>query len=141
MEKTQAFSKPHRNRISKAKKDYARILRARQTPAEAALWERLRKKQVGGVRFRRQHPLYGYIVDFWCPSHSLVIEVDGWFHRTNKKQARADNERTAALGSKGVLVIRFMNDEVLNDIEAVVREICQITGIKYTKPTKKNDEM
>lgn len=80
----------------------ARRLRHHETKAEKLLWSKLCNKQLG-VKFRRQHPLYSYVVDFYCHSHGLIIEVDGLIH--NAKEAR------------------FTNDEVLFDTENVLQKI------------------
>lgn len=101
-------------------KGKAKILRKRMTESEKLLWSRLRKKQISGQYFRRQHPISIYIVDFYCHECSLVIELDGEIHRFQKKD---DMERTRDLESFGLKVIRFPNQAVLNDIENVIQEI------------------
>ena len=101
-------------------KGKARILRKRMTESEKLLWSRLRKRQVLGQYFRRQHPISFYIVDFYCHECSLIIELDGEIHKFQKKE---DIERTGDLESFGLKVIRFPNQLVLNDIENVILEI------------------
>ena len=97
------------------------MLRKQMTPAERALWQRLRRNQLDGWHFRRQHPVGGFIVDFFCAKAKLVIEVDGPIH---EKQRAYDAERTQLLESlKDYRVIRFTNDEVLNDIDSVLAKI------------------
>ncbi len=96
----------------------ARNLRRDATEAEKCLWSKLQYRQLG-VKFRRQHPIKPYIVDFCCLDKALVIEVDGGQHDENKK----DEDRTAYLTSKGYKVIRFWNNEVLTNTEAVVEMI------------------
>ena len=98
----------------------ARQLRKNLTDAEQALWQILRNRQVSGYRFRRQAPIGPYIVDFVCFENRLVIEVDGGQH---VEQADYDAERTAWLESAGFRVIRFWNNQVLGEREAVKDEI------------------
>ena len=108
-------------RASKAKQATARELRKTMTPAEAALWQRLRGKQLDGWHFRRQHAVGPFIVDFFCAKAKLVIEVDGSIH---KQQVEYDAERTTWLESeRGYRVIRFTNQAVLTDIEGVLNHI------------------
>ncbi len=90
------------------------------TPAETALWERLKNKQLHGLKFRRQHPLHHFILDFYCHAHQLAIEIDGPIH---DQQQSYDYARTECLTQHEFKVIRFTNDEVLNDIDRVLFEI------------------
>lgn len=94
-------------------------LRKDMTAAENVLWERLNKSQLG-VRFKAQHPIDIFIVDFYCHKYKLVVEVDGEIHLSQKEY---DEGRTAELERFGITVIRFSNEEVLNDIDKVVEEI------------------
>ena len=98
----------------------ARELRQQMTPAEAALWERLRRKQLSGLKFRRQHPIERFIVDFYCPSARLIVEVDGEIHRY---QERDDAARDAFLMQRGYRILRFRNEAVLQNIEKVLEKI------------------
>ena len=91
------------------------------TPAESALWECLRNKNLG-VRFRRQHPVFGYIPDFVCLEKHLVIEVDGGYHFIGNQQV-SDEERTQYLNLYGFEVIRFTNEEVIFDLGSVLNKI------------------
>jgi len=93
------------------------------TPAERILWEVLRRKTLAGVKFRRQHPVGRYILDFYCPEYKLAIEVDGDSH-IGKEQY--DTIRTEALGAYGLNVLRFRNEEVLADLESVLLRILQV---------------
>ena len=95
----------------------ARELRKRQTPAEATLWARLRDGRLNGLQFRRQHPLGPYIADFCFPTGKLVIELDGSGHL---EQIEYDQARTDWLNSQGYQVIRFTNNEVRYNLEAVL---------------------
>ena len=100
---------------------FSRENRKKQTPAELYLWEYLRQEQLG-VNFRRQHIIYDYIVDFVCLDKMLVVEVDGAYH-AERKQVEDDEVRTAHLEQIGFRVIRFKNEEVLFDIEGVLKKI------------------
>ena len=90
------------------------------TIAERRLWNFLKLKQIGGVRFRRQHSIGKYIVDFCAVKEKLVIELDGSQHLAEEEH---DNARTEFLNSKGFRVIRFWNNDVMNHIEGVIQEI------------------
>jgi len=100
----------------------AKDLRKTETEAEKLLWEKLKNNQLGGFKFRRQHPISLYIADFYCHRLKLIIEIDGGYHFT-KEQIPKDEERTKILEFNGVNVIRFSNDEVLNSLEKVLNEI------------------
>jgi very-short-patch-repair endonuclease len=107
----------------------ARELRKRMTPCEKILWERLKGKNFLGYKFRRQHPLYKYIVDFYCHQLKLVIEVDGSVH-LGADAVEYDDNRTFELEEFGLQVLRFSNDEVsfktdnvIAVIEAKIEEI------------------
>ncbi len=98
----------------------ARHMRAEPTQAEASLWEKLRKRQLGGLKFRRQHVIYAFIVDFYCPAAKLVIEIDGSVHA---KQKKYDKAREAYLAAMGYKTIRFGNLDVAENIEMVLAGI------------------
>ena len=99
----------------------ARSNRRYATEAESVLWEYLRKEALG-VRFRRQHPIDGYIPDFVCLKKRLIIEIDGGYHYFGD-QPVSDAERTVYLNERGFEVIRFRNEEVLCDIDRVIQQI------------------
>jgi very-short-patch-repair endonuclease len=109
--------------------DRARELRQRMTRAEAALWQALRRKP-WGIKFRRQHPVGAYILDFYCNSASLAIEIDGSYHE-GTEQMEADTSRSLALRDRSIHIVRFTNDEVLADLprvlEAIRREVAART--------------
>ena len=92
------------------------------TEAEKLLWKRLRNKQVKGYRFRRQHPVGQFVVDFFCYEAKLVIELDGEIHN-DPYQMERDKERTKILESMGLTEIRFRNIEVFNNPDVVVTKI------------------
>jgi very-short-patch-repair endonuclease len=95
-------------------------LRRELTPAEQKLWAYLRGNKLNGVSFRRQHALGPYIVDFCAIKAKLIIELDGSQHL---EQEECDRERTDYLESHGYKVIRFWNNDVMNDIQGVLRVI------------------
>jgi very-short-patch-repair endonuclease len=105
-------------RVSEAKVVVSRAMRHEMTQAETALWARLRNRQVGGTKFRRQQIIAGFVADFYCHDEALVIEVDGPTH-----QAQHDKERDAVFAGRGITVLRFSNDEVLNTMENVIEQI------------------
>src|SRR5256885_13522969 len=100
-------------RTNAGNRDLARELRRNMTEAEKKLWSRLRERQIGNQKFRRQAPLEGYIVDFLCIEKGLVIEVDGGQHAERTAQ---DKERTEKLEAAGYQVLRFWNPDVLRKI-------------------------
>ena len=99
---------------------HARELRKVPTLAEIKLWAHLRGGRLNGVKFRRQHAIGQYIPDFCSIKHRLIIELDGSQHI---EQEEYDNERTAFFTSKGYRVLRFWNNDVLNDLDSVLKVI------------------
>ena len=108
-----------------------RILRTNMTDAERALWQVLRGRQISGIKFRRQHPLGDYILDFVSLEIKLIIEVDGGQHAS---QVEYDQVRTEYLQSAGFQVLRFWNNEVLMEIEAVKENIWSIVQESLPHP-------
>ncbi|SHJ60823.1 Very-short-patch-repair endonuclease [Tangfeifania diversioriginum] len=100
----------------------AQKLRQKLTPAEKMLWGFLRNRKFKHLKFRRQHPIDQYIVDFICIEKKLVIEVDGGIHQ-KPEQIEHDRKRTADLEDYGLKIIRFSNEEILNDIFKVLKEM------------------
>jgi very-short-patch-repair endonuclease len=98
----------------------AQNLRKRSTDTERLLWKYLRAKQIAGFKFRRQHPIGAYVVDFVCLERHLIIEVDGGQHAEEKEK---DCKRDKWLQDEGYVVLRFWNSEVLKNIEAVLAVI------------------
>jgi very-short-patch-repair endonuclease len=98
----------------------AKQLHRNLTPAESKLWTRLRAHRMADAHFRNQHAIGNYIVDFCAPRKKLVIELDGSQHL---EQVEYDVERTAFLESKGYKVLRFWNNEVMNNIDLVLNVI------------------
>ena len=99
----------------------AKELRSQLTDAEKALWGHLRSKP-NGYKFRRQHPIRNYVVDFYCHQLKLVIEIDGSIH-DREDVKRADEERQKIVESEGIRVIRFTNDEIIKDREKSIEKI------------------
>jgi very-short-patch-repair endonuclease len=107
-------------RVPTYTKTFSRQLRNEMTVAESYLWQRLRSRQIHGFKFRRQHPVGKYILDFACIEARLAIEVDGGQH--NEMQIN-DDQRTALLEAQGWKVLRFWNNEVLQNIEGVLEKV------------------
>ena len=103
---------------------FARQLRGTATDAETLLWRLLRDRRVAGAKFRRQHPFPPYILDFYCHEHRLAIELDGGHHSEEAHQSR-DAQRSEYLARYGIRVLRFWNNEVLQQTEAVMEAIYQ----------------
>ena len=101
-----------RNRVRRLRRD--------QTDAERKLWARLRDRQLHGAKFRRQHLIGSYMADFCCPEFCLVVEVDGGQHA---EQAQADQRRDRLLAQRGYRVLRFWDNEVLSQTDAVLERI------------------
>jgi very-short-patch-repair endonuclease len=100
----------------------ARSLRRTMTDAEQLLWSSLRRKQLGGYRFRRQHPIDRFVLDFYCSEVKLAIELDGGQH--NEPDAIVyDHERTVLLKEYGIQIVRFWNHEILSNLEGVLQII------------------
>jgi very-short-patch-repair endonuclease len=98
----------------------ARAMRKSPTHAELLMWRELRKGQLGGYKFRRQHIIRTFIVDFYCPETKLVIEIDGSVHRN---QVEYDQIRENDLSEMGYEVLRFRNEEVVNEISLVLEAV------------------
>jgi very-short-patch-repair endonuclease len=119
---------PHA-KISERARVNARRMRKEMTDAEYKLWSESRAHRLMGLSFRRQMPIAGYIVDFACGDHKLIIEVDGSQH-SNDSDITYDHIRTARLESDGWTVLRFQNDEPLKDIDAVCDAIIRTIGVE-----------
>jgi very-short-patch-repair endonuclease len=104
----------------------ARKNRSNPTTAESILWEELRGKRFKGLKFRRQHPIGKYIVDFYCPSECLVIEIDGSVHN-DENQKEYDHLREREIQGQDLRLKRFSNYEVENRLWWVLRKIDEIT--------------
>ena len=93
------------------------------TPAETRLWKHLRRKQLAGLRFRRQHPIDRFILDFYCPQHKLAVEVDGGIHASRVER---DEVRTEWLEARGYRVVRFTNRQIEKELPEVLEEILRV---------------
>ena len=113
--------------------DLKRRLRSNMTGPEAQLWSRLRARQLQGLKFRRQHGIGPYIVDFYCPEQSLVIEVDGDSH-ADANQILKDRQREKYLQSLGLHVIRYINDDILKNLDGVMEDLAERLSPRSTSP-------
>jgi len=100
----------------------AAILRRNLTLAELILWEKLRDRKIFNTKFRKQHPIKFFIVDFYCHEYKLVIEVDGDIHN-DEISSEYDLNRTAELNKYGIRVIRFTNDQIIYNLDRVITKI------------------
>ena len=105
----------------------SRELRARQTKAESLIWTVVRAKRLSGLKFRRQHPIGPFFADFACIEKRLIVELDGGYH---DYQYENDVERQAFIEERGWKVIRFTNEDVLIDVEAVAISIAKQIGVE-----------
>lgn len=107
-----------------SRKELRRELRQSQTKAEQILWNELRSRRLANIKFRRQHSVGPFIVDFYCHEHQLAIEVDGSVHNKPEVQ-RNDAEREVILQDLGLTIMRFSNDDVLYNLQGVLNKICE----------------
>ena len=119
-------------------RDRTKELRRAQTPQETVLWQALRSRRAGGVKFRRQHPVGPFVVDFFCMEAFLAVELDGWVHEDDERRA-ADERRTRWLHRHAdIEVIRFSNEEVVLDVERVCdviqREALRLIAARRSEP-------
>ncbi|HKY10004.1 MAG TPA: endonuclease domain-containing protein [Candidatus Binatia bacterium] len=112
-------------------KGRARKLRVNQTDVEGKLWSRLRGGQLSGVKFRRQHPIGSFIVDFCCLEKGLIVELDGGQH---VEQAAADTRRTEFLEGLGYRILRFWDHDVLDNFDGVLERISEAVESPHTCP-------
>lgn len=112
---------PSRNRA------FAKSMRSVMTEAELKLWNAVRASRMMGLKFRRQLPIAGFIVDFACPSQKIIVELDGSQHGEDHGVAR-DEARTKTLQTLGWTVLRFWNDDVLKDIDGVCQHIVLVAA-------------
>ncbi len=110
----------HINRIHAPILNAAKAHRKEPTTAESVLWSALRGQQLCGLPFRRQHPVDRFILDFYCPRKKLCVELDGSSHDGREIM---DQARTEALATLDIRVIRFRNEEVLEDLPSVLQRI------------------
>ena len=115
-------------RTTRTVQRHAQELRREQTPAEKRLWSRLRGKQLCDLKFRRQHPIGPFIVDFYCAAHKLIIEVDGHSHAS---QVEYDHARSAYLQERGYTIIRFTNEQIRRQLDTVLNEIARQCDVLF----------
>ena len=109
-------------------KTTSRLLRKRTTPAEVILWEEIRNRKLNGLKFRRQYPVSGFILDFYCAEKNLGIELDGSIHST---QEEYDKLREQIIIEKGIRILRFSNQEILENLEEVKTKIENLITLIY----------
>ena len=118
-------------------RDRARQLRRHQTDVEGKLWSRLRARQLSGAKFRRQYPIGAFIVDFCCYERRLVIELDGGHHA---EHVEADQRRTDFFVSQGYRVLRFWNNEVIENIDGVLEQIAHTLTLSLSQRARVEKE-
>ena len=101
-------------------------LRQEMTPAEKLLWGRLRDRRLRGLKFRRQHPIGDFVVDFYCAAARLIVEVDGPVHVSQRER---DAERQLRLEASGYRLFRCTNEDVEGNVDSVLEEIVQVCGV------------
>ena len=121
-------------RAPKATHDQARALRSSLSLPEKLLWVRLRRRDPGLPRFRRQHPIGPYVLDFYCSDIRLCVEVDGAAHGTNDRPER-DVRRDAYLRAQGIEVVRIAARSVLDDPESITDWLRQLAGQREVRDT------
>ncbi len=114
-------------------KSRRKYLRNNMTPAETILWSRLKNRQLGGLKFRRQESIKTYIVDFYCPMKKLAIELDGDVHGY-KDRINSDLKRQKEIEELGIKIIRFTNNDVKDNLYGVLQEILIMAGIMDEQP-------
>ena len=108
----------------KKQRPLAQNLRQNSTDAEMAFWRAVRDRRLLGLKFKRQCPIDGYVVDFICAERGLIVEIDGGQHNENKK----DVERDAHFSAKGLKTVRFWNNDVLSNLDGVLTNLTEILG-------------
>ena len=109
--------------VSDDKRQFARQLRRDMTPQEAAVWEAVRHRRLGGFKFRRQQVIDGFIADFYCDQAGVALELDGADH---KNQTEYDTHRDRVIASRGLIVIRIRNDRIDNEFSAALAEVLAV---------------
>jgi type I restriction enzyme M protein len=115
--------------MKEIKKIFARALRKDQTEAEKIIWERLRKRKFMSLKFRRQHVVEGFVIDFYCHELKLGIEVDGGVHLKRKNY---DQLRQEVIESEGISIIRITNKEIMEDKKTVLKKLGKAIGSSLT---------
>ncbi len=112
--------------IPKKTRENARKMRKEPTEAERRFWNAVRAHRLEGMGFRRQLPIAGYIVDYACASHMIIVELDGSQHADNQDY---DAIRSARLEADGWTILRFWNDDILHDLDNACRHILKTAGV------------
>jgi very-short-patch-repair endonuclease len=119
----------------KSEKEKRRYLRNNQTSPEKLVWMFLRRKQISGERFLRQYSIHSYVIDFYCPSLKLAVEIDGDSHFESDESIKYDKKRERFLVSVGTTIIRFTNQQVIENLEKVMDQIEEkVKELKNEKP-------
>ncbi len=113
-------------------------MRKNMTKAEIILWSKLKGKQLNGLKFRRQHGINNYIVDFYCPELRLAIEIDGGVHCYDSR-ITYDKQRQKEIEALGIKVLRYTNTDVIKDLEGVLNDIIKTTT-PLSPPSQGGDE-
>ena len=119
------------NANEETQKERRKLLRNNSTMAEIKLWNELKGRKVGGLKFRRQQGIGSYILDFYCPELKLCVELDGNSHEMKQEY---DIERTLFLNGQGIEVLRFTNGQVMSHVLSVVNEILRYAALRQRKP-------
>ena len=114
-------------------------LRLNATAPESILWSKLKGKQLANLKFRRQHSIENFIVDFYCSSAKLAIEIDGDSHYSERK-IKEDMQRSGIIESQDVKVIRFTNKEIVENINGVLEEILKIAVLRINTTPNPSSE-
>ncbi len=114
-----------RRRIPKHVKQLAVELRKNQTIAEQIIWSKIRNKKLGGFRFTRQYSIGRYIADFYCSKANKIVEIDGKVHEERDRK-EYDKIREEVIKTHGIKIIRFTNDEIVSNLEEVLRRLLEI---------------
>jgi len=117
--------------MRQVKKEFARSLRKEQTSAEEKVWKLLRNRKFRNLKFRRQHVIEGFVIDFFCNEHKLAIEIDGGIH---KKKKDYDELRQDIIESEDITLIRITNDEMAQDEESVLKKIKEVLEPSLPSP-------
>jgi len=104
----------------------ARRLRGEMTPTEVLLWDALRDRRLEGMKFRRRHAIGRFVVDFYCHERRLVVELDGGIH-LDREQRQRDRERQLELEERGLAFLRFTNDDIERNLDAVLIRIASFS--------------
>lgn len=118
----------------KRTKKLRRYLRNNMTKAEVLLWSRLKRRQLRGYKFRRQHGIKNYVIDFYCPELKLVVEADGETHYTEEGKLH-DKKKDKNLNDLGILILRFTNPQIKQNLDGVIKQIAL-----YTRKLEANND-